>query len=163
MRLLQASRKKVRAGDIFTLTLDEKNYYFGRVIYEKITFGGLMIKGHEIPGWPNCVFAYIYAISSMDLYNIPELSKDDLLIAPFATNHQGWLRGYFMTVGNRPIGEDDFLKKYCFYDSARDCYRDIEGKLLKERFDPCGHYALDSYRTIDDSISEALGVDFSSR
>lgn len=157
LKFIEASRKKIRQGDIFAVTLDHQVFYFGRVIFEGITFGGRIIRGEEIPGWPNCTFCYLYADSSPSLDQVSELSRDRLLIAPFATNHLGWRRGYFKTVASREIRDEDILHQHCFKDLNGE-YRDLDGGILKTKIEPCGVYALRSYRTVDDAISIALGV-----
>lgn len=41
------------------------------------------------------------------------LRPDRLLIAPIYINRLGWSRGYFETVGNRPLVPEDLLTQHC--------------------------------------------------
>jgi len=83
MKPLNKSRKKVCVGDIFTLKVGDM-YYFGRVIRTDAGFGENKI-------W-NLI--YIYEAQSKDKNDIPTLDKNRLLIPPYVTNRQAWLRGY---------------------------------------------------------------------
>lgn len=157
MRLLEPSRKKIAAGDIFILTLDGERFYYGMVIFENIPFGRKVVNGHEIPGFHGCTFVYIYNANSPITSEIPELNKECLLIPPFATNHQLWRLGYFRKVGHKDLSDNDMLTIHCFEDSAG-VYRDLEGRVLENRIEPCGIYSLRGYKSVDDSISRALGV-----
>jgi hypothetical protein len=162
LKVIEPSRKKIHAGDIFAMTFDFERFLYGRVIYEGIDFGLRKLdNGIEIPGWPKCTFIYIYKVFSSSMENVPRLERDQLLIAPRATNHIGWRRGYFRTVANAAVVEGDVLPQHCFSDRRNGavCYFDLQGKEIPARIEPCGEYALlDSYRTIDDAICEALGI-----
>ena len=46
---------------------------------------------------------------------------------------------------------------HCFVDD-RGIFYDEYGNKLSRRREPCGEYGLDSYLTIDDRISTALGI-----
>ena len=95
---------------------------------------------------------------SRDKHEIPALDKKSLLVAPIMTNRLGWSRGYFETVANEPVGEDDVLQPNCFYSYSFRRYYDEYNHELPERVEPCGVYGLHSFRTIDDEVSKALGI-----
>jgi hypothetical protein len=73
------------------------------------------------------------------------------------TNRLSWSRGYFETVAHRNL-EDDVLHPHCFYSYNFRRYFDEYRNELPERIEPCGIFALRSFRTIDDAVSEALGI-----
>lgn len=126
----------------------EHDYLFGRVvkIVPKMLLG---IKGPLI---------YIYKTRSPTPTPVPELNTGDLLVPPIGTNFLPWSRGYFQFIEHRPLCPSDVLKSHCFYDpSRRKCY-DEEGGELAKRTEPCGFFGIESYRTIDDAVSRALGI-----
>jgi hypothetical protein len=80
------------------------------------------------------------------------------------TNALGWAHGYYETVRNEPLGPSDQLERHVF--------RATRGPRWDEVYyvDECGRetdpppdgraslFAVESYRAIDDDISDALGV-----
>ncbi|MFA1551614.1 hypothetical protein [Actinomadura chokoriensis] len=102
---------------------------------------------------------YLYGHRSKE--KVPDLgwlTVDDLLVPPKFINRQPWLRGYFENVAHAPLEDGDVLARHCFYNPAKKVYVNGRGDVLPERIEPCGFFALDSYLTLDDAISEALGV-----
>ena len=152
MKVLKKSRKKLQVGDIFVYQMKKGEYGYGRVI---------RLDAH-IGGFSNVIMIYIYNAFSTDKHRVPILSKDNLLIPPIGTNRQPWLRGYFKNICNKPLAKADILAHHCFKD-IRGLYFDDEGNMLSKPTKPCGEYGLHSYRTIDDAISEALGIPLAPR
>jgi hypothetical protein len=74
-------------------------------------------------------------------------------------NRMPWTKGYFETVGHSPIVEGDLLAQHCFLSAARGRYFDENFNELPGPVEPCGDWALSSYRWLDDQIADALGVD----
>jgi hypothetical protein len=148
MKVLKKSRKRPRPGDIFVLQIEEGHFRFGRVIRVDARIGPL----------ENCVLVYIFRASSQDKHQIPELSKDDLLVPPVMTNCLPWSKGYFEVVEHRPLHEQDILPIHCFLDCMFRHYYDDDGKRLPYRSEPCGVHGLAGYGAIDDDVSRALGV-----
>lgn len=60
-------------------------------------------------------------------------------------------------MATRSLAEGDVLKQHCFKDSYGHYY-DEQSRELPGRIEPCGVWGLHSYRTIDDDISDALGI-----
>ena len=87
------------------------------------------------------------------------LSPSALLVPPMMTNRLPWSRGYFQTVAQWPLKPGDTLAQHCFLSPLRGRYFDETYNELPGPVEPVGALVLDSYRTIDDVISEALGVD----
>jgi hypothetical protein len=56
------------------------------------------------------------------------------------------------------LSKDDLLARHCFWDAARGRYYDEDFKELPMPLEPCGDWGLHSFRTIDDALSEALGI-----
>lgn len=147
LRILKPSRKPVRPGDVFVFKPNEKHFYFGRVIKTAVSVGG----------FPNGVLVYLYDASSPDKVKIPELRRDDLLLPPLATNRLPWSRGYFETVEFRPLKASDVLPVHCFRSSTGRCF-DEAANPISVPVEPVGEFALQSYRSIDDLVSDALGI-----
>jgi hypothetical protein len=122
-------------------------YLFGRVISTNANPLGV--------GGANLI--YVYSARSEDKHSIPALLPTQLLIPPLMTNRLPWLRGYFELVENRPLTAADRLPQHCFQDS-RGRYRDELGRPVAGAVDPVGEFGLHSYRTIDDAVSQALGI-----
>ncbi|MGH3713346.1 MAG: immunity 26/phosphotriesterase HocA family protein [Micromonosporaceae bacterium] len=151
MAKLKPSRKKLRPGDVFTMHYPKVGYIFGRVIAADLPFGACPMAGDNL--------LYIYDVRSDEPRPPRELLKPDrLLIPPVFTNRLGWSRGYFQTVDYWPLEEDERPEQFCFEDSLLRRYRTFSGRELPRRTEPCGFWALDSYFSIDDDISEALGI-----
>lgn len=150
-KVLKPSRRPPKVGDAFVYQLIPGTYHFGRVIRTNAKCGG---------GDPNMLLLYFYSASSSDLVDIPILSCNTLLIPPKITNRVGWLDGVFQTVKNVPLGKEDVLPQHCFagsYGIPSD-FCDEYGNPLMRRFEPCGQYGVGSYLSIEDQLSDALGV-----
>ncbi len=143
-----ASRKKVREGDIFVLNILKNKYHWGRVISINASTGG----------FPDSTLIHIYNIETNNYETIPSLSINDLLVPPLITNAMAWRKGFFYTVANSPIESGDRLPQYCFEDVVFKKFVDENGNTIPHRVEPCGYDGLESYRTIDDVLSERLGI-----
>lgn len=148
MKVLNPSRQKPKAGDIFVLQMPDGLYRYGRVITTDVNIGG----------FTGCTLVYIYRVTRPTKVPIPELRLDDLLIPPKCTNRLPWARGYFETIEHRPLDPTDVPPVLCFWSPVHDRYMDADGKYLPRRTEPCGLYALGSFRTIDADISRAIGI-----
>ena len=154
MEVLMPSRKRLWPGDVFVVRYPRAEYLFGRVIKVQLPRG-------QAP-MPGCNLIYVYSGTS----RIPDpegrrLSPHDLLIPPSFINRLPWSRGYFQTIESRPLAESDVLDRHCFYwgkRSGRDEFVDDSGAKVAERFEPCGFWGLHSYASLDDEISDALGI-----
>lgn len=148
LAVLKISRKVPKAGDVFVLQPLGRDFYFGCVIRTDATIGG----------FKNVILLYIYDITSPTKNPVPQLSPLRLLIPPKGTNRRPWTMGYFETIAHKVLLPQDVLSQHCFYDPLRKGYVDADGRERTTRFEPCGFDALDSFRTIDDAISRALGI-----
>lgn len=86
------------------------------------------------------------------------MRPDRLLVSPIMTNKLPWSKGYFETLANVPLGEDDVLDQHCFLDWTGRYYDENLNELPGPR-EPVGEYGLASFRTIDDEVSDALGFE----
>jgi len=146
---LEKSRKELRPGDIFVLKPKGHDYYFGRVINTNAESGF---------GPGRAVLIYIYNATSRDKTQIPKLDKNNLLIPPEMINRLGWSRGYFENVGFKKLTKNDVLDVHCFWDPLRKRYINEKKQVLDGPHEPVGRYGLGNYLTVDDQVSDALGI-----
>jgi len=137
-------------GDVFVMLPPDDRYLFGRVV--SVDANPLGVGG--------AVLIYVYAPRSKDKQTIPDLSPGHLLVAPIMTNRLPWSRGYFECVEHRVLSSNDTLKVHCFERSWTNPkqYFNEHGARLPGPVEPVGSWGLDSFRTIDDKISAALGI-----
>lgn len=150
---LSPSRKPLADGDVFTLQIKAVGHLFGRVINAAAEAG---------PMGPGANLVYIYDTVS-DTPDPPSasLTRDSLLVAPLFINRLPWSRGYFETVASMTLGRDDVLAVHYF--------RRFNGQVLDEAGAevqvprrskvPVGQWGLNSYLTVDDAVSDALGIE----
>lgn len=148
MQQLRRTRKAPRAGEVFTFRLKARGYGYGRVIRTDCNLDGMS----------DTILIYIYARFDPRPHQDVLLGKAGLLLPPMLTNRLAWTRGYFQPLAARPQQPGATLRVNCFWDDVNECYVNEDGKPLKRRSEPCGFYALNSFRTIDRAISEAVGI-----
>lgn len=151
LQVLRPSRKKPKPGDVFAMQLADGRYVFGRVVSTEAYAG---------PAMPGAILIYIYRTRS-DTKEVPpaeEMRSDLLLVSPIMTNKLPWSKGYFETLANVPLSEDDVLDQHCFLAWTGRYYDEKLNELPGPR-EPVGGYGLASFRTVDDEVSDALGFE----
>jgi Immunity protein 26 len=123
-------------------------FFFGRVIKTDAIVGG----------FKNVTLIYVYKKSAKSKDKIPELSLKDLLVPPMGTNALPWRKGFFETLANAPVKSSDMLKSHVFRNVLRKRLINDTGQVVTGEFDLVGSDGLHSYQTIDDELSEALGL-----
>ena len=151
LRILRPSRKPLIVGDVFVMQPPDDRYLFGRVISTTAQWGA----GASVLA--NLIYVFKARSESKTMPDRSELRADRLLFAPLVINRLPWSRGYFETIANLPLGEDEVLQQHCFRGSSGRYYDD-KGRELAGPTEPCGLLGLDSFRTVDDSVSKALGI-----
>ncbi len=146
LRVLRPSRKRRRPGDIFVYKMPDGLFRFGRLIATDASPLGVPAN-----------LVYFYRRASHSAQPVAGVSPHELLVPPVITNQKPWTLGYFEVVESRPLESCDRLLRHCFRDT-RGQYFDEHGNQLPERLEPCGEWGLHSYRTIDDLLSDALGL-----
>ena len=144
---LGASRRRPKVGDIFEVQFDA-----GRLPGRVIRTDALVFAG--APGL-NLLYFFRGLVPTHDVETI-ELSTDNLLIPPVLTNSLGWSRGYFQTIGNRPLGVAEVLDQHCF-DAYGGGHFDEYGHPLPAPVEPVGVLGVQSYLTIEHWLSLAIG------
>ena len=130
MMVLEASRKKIKAGDLFVFQMSQEVnlYRFGLVIKNDFNLGP----------FPNCNLVYLYEASSKFIDEVPELNREKLLIPPFVTNNLAWSKGFFLTIGNIVPGEAEIFSEHFFRDTSGNLYND-SGVRVKKSSRTCGN------------------------
>jgi hypothetical protein len=150
-RLLRPSRSRLHAGDVFTMQLPDGRYLFGRVVRTDANCFA-----------PGCILVYVFRYLSESPTPPPRLYVKDLLIPPGTINRLGWSRGYFMTVETRPFEDGERMRVHYFKERR---FGDV--RFLDEDRQPLerppdgtkvGWAGLGNYRTLDDQVSDALGL-----
>lgn len=152
LRVLQKSRRPPRSGDVFAVLPPTGRYRFGRVIATDAEVTGA--------GGP-LVLIYIYAKDSSSMEEVPELERDRLLVPPLITNRLGWTRGYFRHLYSDELRKEDVLPQHRFrslHPETPDLMFDEYDRPARPGPGPVGDHGVHSFRTIDDAISDALGI-----
>lgn len=147
LAVLKKTRRAPQVGDIFVMQPPDGQFLFGRVV--STDAAGPMGVG--------CVLIYVYRTRASAKAPAPELLRGQLLVPPMMTNKLPWTRGYFEHVENRLLSPMERLPQHCFKDT-RGWYFDENGSRLPGATGPVGSWGLDSFRTIDDKVSQALGI-----
>ena len=103
---IKRSNQVPKKGDIFVVQPIENIYYYGKVICEKNNGKYELIKDFPL--------IYIYNNYSTKI-ELPD-KLTDILVAPIITNYGPWTKGYFYTIGNIPITDEEkqiYRCKYC--------------------------------------------------
>lgn len=153
MLALKPSRKKPKTGDFFAAQPAEDMFVFGRVVSTEARWS---LADDAAPA--NLIYIYQVTSGEKVLPDRSLLRPENLLISPVMTNSLPWSRGYFETLANTPLAADDVLSKHCFVSAWRGKYFDEHGAEMSGPIEPVGDFGLHSYRTIDDELSDALGI-----
>jgi Immunity protein 26 len=144
------------------MQLPDRSFLFGRVVraLDLAAFSGVD-SNEESQYVGYLVYVYSYR---RDSPAAPEnLRVTDLLIAPQVINRLGWSRGYLQTIEHRPLTDTETLPVHVFKDLRQPPrFYDEHGtevsakRAARARF--ISQSGAGNYRTLDDQISEALGL-----
>jgi hypothetical protein len=146
---IKRSRKKPNVGDVFVIQPRDSVYFYGKVIKTDIDFQGFSVNASTI---------LVYKEATNELKLPDSLNANELLIPPSIVNSRGWTMGYFYTLGNIELTEEEINLDYGFKDSRRETgwYRTEEGELLDQKPLIIGTYGLGSYGAIAYEVTKAL-------
>ena len=120
---MKKSSKKPQEGDVFVLQPVIGKFYFGKVVQTNLKSIDSFINGMTL--------IYIYKCCSIEKQIPLGLETEELLIAPIIVNNQPWLKGYFETIGNKPVLENEKTVDFAFWDTLKKEYVDINGQVIK--------------------------------
>jgi len=152
LRILKRSRNIPLPGDVFVMQLPDEDFIFGRVIEADI-------QDPTRAPMPGSYLIYVYTPRRPTMEPpFQELTPRQLLISPMFINRMPWTKGFFEKVAHAELGPGDRLARHCFWSAGRQTYVDEFRNPLVQRSEPCGDWALSSYRLLDDRVSDALGM-----
>ncbi|MEN6312659.1 MAG: immunity 26/phosphotriesterase HocA family protein [Clostridiaceae bacterium] len=145
---MNPSRKRPKEGDIFVIQPKENVYFYGKIIRTNLPSTNGAVRGWNL--------IYIYRQSAKQITLPDFLNPKQLLIPPQIVNNQGWLKGYFQTIGNVPVTLKDIAQDYGFLDYITKKYVDEEGRFLSHKPLTFTNYGLGSYGVIGILVQKAL-------
>ncbi len=145
---MKPSRKKPKEGDVFIIQPKEDLYFYGKVIRTEIPSKNIMVNGWNL--------IYVYKKVSKNIVMPDCLDVNELLIPPQIVNNQGWLKGYFQTIGSLPVTDEDKSINYGFFDFKTKKYVDEEGQPLGYKPEMWVDYGIGSYGSVAADIKAAL-------
>ena len=138
LKVIKRKRPKLAEGDVFLLSPVENVYFYGKVIK-------VGIKTNNQDGFiegKNTVFIYKCKTRELTLDDYSP-NYDDLLIMPAIVDISYWNKGYFYTVGNVPLTDEEKSLDYGFYRSmVRDFFVTEEGTTLSYQPQLLGTYSI---------------------
>lgn len=85
------------------------------------------------------------------------LGVSHLLVPPVLVNKLPWTMKFFRRVSRLDFVGGKVLDQHCFKDT-RGWFFDERSRRLEGSVEPVGEWGLQSYRTVDDRLSDALGI-----
>jgi hypothetical protein len=120
MKILKGKRsyKNPVPGDLFIFRTDNPKCSIG--------IGCVVIVDAKCLFYENCIIIYIYDewISTIEDLNESNLKKDKLLLPPIIIDKSPWTKGYFQTIKNLELTDEDIFINHCF--------KHINGKYYDE-------------------------------
>lgn len=143
---MKKSRRTPSAGDLFVLQPQEGIYLLGKVIRAKWDIPDDFLRGSYV------VHLYRKKLNTFDGVESIDLTAEDLLLPPQIINQLAWTKGYFMTVGNKPVNSQELPESYGFYHDFWNLYFDINGIEQTRKPVICGNFAMGNHLTIEDKM-----------
>ena len=148
---MKKSRKKLNDGDVFVMQVYEGHYMFGKVIRAELK--------SPYGGFSGLVVVHIYRGLTLKPEKKRVLKEKDRILPPKIINRLGWSGGYYLTVDNQEVTDEDvppgnygFLKEFM----VKNPYLDLDGNVFYEKPLIVGNYSLGNYLTIEESLKELL-------
>ena len=120
LKVIKKSKTEPVEGDIFVLSPREDIYFYGRVLKSNINHisQDTFVHGKSVVVIFKCKNNEISMSNYYPNYN-------DLLIRPEIVDKSYWSKGYFFTIENKPLDDNEKKLDYGFYSIGK-------GKFLKE-------------------------------
>lgn len=152
LRVLTDTLQDPQPGDIFALAPQGEVFLFGRVISTRAQW-----TRSAGPGTAILIYLYAEWSTRKEIPDPAALGPDLLLVPPILTNTLPWRHGIFETLGNVPLAPGDVLETHCFRSTSGQYY-DGMGQELDGPVEPVGTLGLHSFRSIDDVVSDEIGI-----
>lgn len=125
LEFLERTRKRRKVGDIIAMKTPS-GYLIGRVVDTAAQWSS------DPRAKANLLYIYSPLFDAKPtVFDAEHLRLHDLLLPPVMTDNQGWLQGYFETVGNVNIERTETLTRHCFYNDLTDTFWDERGIQLR--------------------------------
>ncbi|WP_232088955.1 Imm51 family immunity protein [Streptococcus suis] len=108
-QIIKKSKAQPCEGDIFVVSVIEGQYLYGRVLQANIKS-----KASSFFNQKNVIVIFNQRTESLSLENY-HADYSDLLIRPMIVDNAYWSRGYFYTVANIPLTEEEIHLDLGFY------------------------------------------------
>lgn len=125
LHVLQPTRKNPKIGDIFVMEPKENLFYFGKVIDANVVSKNPLFNGGYL------IYLYNCPAKTKEIPN--QLDPNKLLIPPLVTNKQGWVKGYFETVGSSDVTSEEKNLDYGFWHSTSEKFYSLSWDVLTEK------------------------------
>lgn len=110
LKRIKRKRIKPKAGDVFVVTLDNENYFYGKVIKSDIKTKS----GEDFYDGTNVIFIFKENYKNICIDNFKG-SYDDLLIGPCLVSNSYWTSGYFFNICNVKLWQEEQNLNYGFW------------------------------------------------
>lgn len=145
---MNKSKKQPKEGDVFLVQPFYHMYYYGKVIQVYVQSRDSCVNGM------NLIFIYD---KCADDKSIPSnLDQCSFLIPPIIINKLPWSRGYFETIGNVPVTDQEKAMPFGFWSFQKKMFVDVNGNPLTYKPQCWSDYGLASYAVVGEKIQAAL-------
>jgi hypothetical protein len=160
LQIIKKTRpKEIKTGDVFVLSPRKNIYFYGRV--QKANINPIIEKSFVSGG--STIFIYKNKSKEISINNFKS-SFDNLLIAPYIIGKNYWTQGYFYTIGNIPLTEEEKNVDYGFYKFTpfrimQEQFLTEEGNILSTEPQIIGYYGITTITGIASEIEKELIID----
>lgn len=151
LSVIKRKRGKPKEGDIFLVSPREDVYFYGRVLKAGINHitNDVFINGKSV------VFIFKCKTRTLDMSNYVQ-NYEELLIGPEIVDAIYWTKGYFFTIANIPIDDNEEELDYGFYSVGKGNYFKEDGQELMHQPLLLGTYGIATITGIANNIEKEL-------
>ena len=151
LKVIKRTKKPISSGDVFILCPRIGIYFYGKVLQDHI----LHINNDTFVNGKNVIFIFRCKSTqpTMDNFNP---NYNELLIQPAIVDESYWHRGFFYTISNKPITEEELRLDYGFYaiNIMSGYYCKANGELLAQRPKILGTFGITTITGIASQIEK---------
>ena len=156
LKLLKKSNTLPKKGDLFRLQFEDEREFYGKVLAENVDPTFMRIQRSESER------VKLWAVAIYRPSELPEDKFAEFLIEPQVVNRQGWLKGYFETVGHSELSTYDIENSRYWVELSQLYYEINWDTLTGRKVDKpdvkwIGDLGVGNHLTIADWIGGALG------
>jgi len=151
LKVIKRTRTKPAEGDIFILSPRENLFFYGRVLISNINH---IAQSPFIHG--KSVIVIFRCRSEAIGWDGYRPNYDELLIQPTIVDSSYWSRGFFHTIGNKPISKYESKLDIGFYDTSFGIFRTETGKEMNHRPKLLGMYGISTIIGITIKVNQEL-------